>query len=276
VFGASRVTQRMSLAVDSRRIDFVTQVDWHEERTLLKVAFPVDVHARRATYEIQYGHVERPTHENTSWDVARFEVCAHKWVDLAEEGYGVALLNDCKYGHDIHGNVIRLSLLRSPLWPDPNADRGGHRFTYSLLPHTGSFTGAGVIDQAYDLNVPVRAVPARVQEGTWARRGSLVTVDRPGVIVEAVKLADAPSGDGRRGLIIRLYEAWGGRGPARIDVSGLLARLSSPGGPAGARLMSATRTDLLERPLETLPHDDSSVAITVRPFEIVTLDLRAG
>ena len=112
----------------------------------------------RATYEIQYGHVERPTHANTSWDVARFEVCAHKWADLSEPGYGVALLNDCKYGYDIAGNVIRLSLLRAPTWPDPVADRGHHHFTYRLLPHAGDLRDAGVIDAGYDLNVPLRTV----------------------------------------------------------------------------------------------------------------------
>jgi hypothetical protein len=120
---------------------------------------PVDVRSLRATYEIQYGHVERPTHANTSWDVARFEVCAHKWADLSEPGYGVALLNDCKYGYDIAGNVIRLSLLRAPTWPDPVADRGHHRFTYRLLPHAGDLRAAGVVDAGYDLNVPCKPSP---------------------------------------------------------------------------------------------------------------------
>ena len=113
-FGASTITQTMRLASGSRRLEFDTEVDWHEHHKFLKVAFPVDVHAARATYEIQFGHLERPTHTNTSWDVARFEVCAHRWADLSEPGYGVALLNDCKYGYDIHGNVMRLSLLREP------------------------------------------------------------------------------------------------------------------------------------------------------------------
>ena len=113
-FGQSRLTQVIRLDAGSPHVDFETNVQWHETNRLLKVAFPVDVRSPRATYEIQYGHVERPTHANTSWDVARFEVCAHKWADLSEPGYGVALLNDCKYGYDIAGNVIRLSLLRAP------------------------------------------------------------------------------------------------------------------------------------------------------------------
>ena len=122
----------MRLASGSRRLEFVTEVDWHERHKFLKVAFPVNVLAARATYEIQFGHLERPTHTNTSWDVARFEVCAHRWADLGEPGYGVALLNDCKYGYDIHGNVMRLSLLRGPGWPDPESDQGSHRFSYAL------------------------------------------------------------------------------------------------------------------------------------------------
>jgi alpha-mannosidase len=130
-FGNSYVVQTVRLAAGSRRIDFVTEVDWHEEYKLLKVAFPVAVNSQRATYEIQYGHVERPTHYNTSWDMARFEVAAQKWVDLSEHGYGVALLNDCKYGHDVFGNTLRLTLLRAPKAPDPEADMGHHEFTYS-------------------------------------------------------------------------------------------------------------------------------------------------
>ena len=238
-------------------------MDWHEERKLLKVAFPVDVHARRATYEIQYGHVERPTHENTSWDIARFEVCAHKWADLSETGYGVALINDCKYGYDIQGHVMRLSLLRAPLWPDPNADRGEHHFTYSLLPHPGPFTEAGVIERAYELNVPVRAVPAAVHAGARPPTQSLVRVDRPGVVIEAVKRAD--TGDA---LVVRLYEAWGGRGPLQVDVGGML-------GP-GLGLVAAARTDLLERELDAVAHSGTVVHLTLRPFEIVTLALRVG
>ncbi len=118
-------------------------MEWHETNRLLKVAFPVDVRSLRATYEIQYGHVERPTHANTSWDVARFEVCAHKWADLSEPGYGVALLNDSKYGYDISGNVIRLSLLRATTWPDPEADRGHHHFCTACSPTPGTSVKPG-------------------------------------------------------------------------------------------------------------------------------------
>ena len=150
----SGYTQRISLAADSPRLDIETTIDWRERHILLKVAFPVDILAPAATYEIQYGNVQRPTHRNTSWDWARFETCAQKWADLSEGGYGVSLLNDCKYGHDIHGNVMRLSLLRSPTYPDPEADQGEHRFTYSLLPHAGGWE-AGTVAEAYALNDPL-------------------------------------------------------------------------------------------------------------------------
>ena len=231
-FGDSRLTQVIRLDAGSRFVEFDTEVEWHETNRLLKVAFPVDVRSLRATYEIQYGHVERPTHANTSWDVARFEVCAHKWADLSEPGYGVALLNDCKYGYDISGNVIRLSLLRAPTWPDPVADRGHHRFTYRLLPHAGDLRDAGVIDAGYDLNVPIRtrrhlAAPRRPRDQparcsrstppTWSSKRSSGPMTSPGA------------------LVVRLYEAWGRRGPVTVRAPWTLGR--------------AALTDLLEREL---------------------------
>ncbi|MDH7570868.1 MAG: glycoside hydrolase family 38 C-terminal domain-containing protein, partial [Armatimonadota bacterium] len=144
-FGNSSIRQVMRLSSGSARLDFVTEVEWHESNALLKVAFPVAINASRATYEIQYGHVERPTHINTSWDMARFEVVGHKWADLSEGDYGVALLNDCKYGYDVRGNVLRLSLLRAPKNPDPNADMGRHLFTYALYPHPGDVRLGAVV-----------------------------------------------------------------------------------------------------------------------------------
>ena len=153
-YRSSAIRQRIYLYADSKRVDFDTWVDWHEHHTLLKAAFPVTVMSPAATFDVQWGNVERPTHSNTSWDWARFETCAHKWADLSETGYGVALLNDCKYGYDIHENVIRLTLLKSATNPDANADQGEHWMTYSLLPHTGDWHGE-VIPEAYDLNDPL-------------------------------------------------------------------------------------------------------------------------
>ena len=222
------------------------------------MAFPVDVRSLRATYEIQYGHVERPTHANTSWDVARFEVCAHKWVDLSEPGYGVALLNDSKYGHDIAGNVIRLSLLRAPTWPDPLADRGHHRFRYRLLPHADDLREAGVVDAGYDLNVPIQMVATAPHRGVLEPDGSLLSVDVPHVVIEAVKRPDDRPGS----LVVRLYEAWGRRGPVTLRGPWELGRVSL--------------TDLLERELGELPASGREVAFDIAPFEIVTLVLEPG
>lgn len=253
--GQSTIEQTISLTAGSARLEFATEIDWHETHRLLKVAFPVAVHSPRATYEIQFGHLERPTHANTSWDLARFEVSAHQWADLSEGDYGVALLNDCKYGYDIRGNVMRLSLLRAPTWPDPVADRGQHRFTYALLPHVGDFRAGRVIEEARELNQPLAAVPTSSHPGSRPNRASLVRIDQPGVEAVAVKRADrAP------GIVVRIAELWGRRTGIRLDL--------------WDRVSAAARTDLLERDLEPVAvDDDGSVALDLLPFELVTLRL---
>ncbi len=245
-FGDSAITQTMRLAAASRRLEFHTEVDWHERHRFLKVAFPVSIRSTRATYEIQHGHIERPTVRNTSWDAARFEVCGHRWADLSEPGYGVALLNDCKYGYDIVDDVIRLSLLRGPGWPDPEADQGKHRFAYALLPHRGDLRAPdGVIAQAEWFNIPMRIERGRGE-------GRVVSIDRPGVSVEAVKWAEAADA-----VVVRICEVWGSRGPARVT-------LHRP-------FVSVSRTDALERTLGPLTSHDGSVDLHLKPFELVTL-----
>ena len=239
----------MVLETGSRVLRFETEVDWQEERRVLKVAFPVAIRAAHATYEIQFGHVERPTHRNTPWDVARFEVPAQRWADLGEAGYGVALLNDCKYGYDVLGNVMRLTLLRAPVHPDPAADRGRHLFTYALLPHPGDFRTAGVIQAAEALNAPLQVVDAGV-DGT----PSIVAVDTSQVVISAVKRAEDSDA-----LIVRLYEAWGGRCEAHL-------RCTLP-------FERATLTDLLESELRELPATNGEVALYFEPFKIQTLKL---
>jgi len=170
--GQSTIRQRIRLWRGSRRVDFATEVDWQERQMLLRALFPLNVNAARATCEIQFGAVERPTHRNTSWDLARFEVCAQRWVDISESGYGVALLNDSKYGHSLHGSTLGLSLLKGAIFPDPNADRGHHRFTYALLPHAGDWREGQVVRRAYELNAPLFATtdhrpPTTAKPGTW-------------------------------------------------------------------------------------------------------------
>jgi len=253
----SDIVQRISLYHHSPRLDFETLVDWRERHILLKVAFPVDVLAAQATYEIQWGHVQRPTHRNTSWDWARFEVCAHKWADLSEGGYGVSLLNDCKYGHDIHDNVLRLTLLRSPTLPDPMADWGEHRFTYSLFPHTGGWDER-VQAEAYALNDPMIAWPiARASLPVGQSRGlSLVRSTVPNVIIETVKMAE----DGQ-GMILRLYESRGIRGPVVLKFA--------------FALRSVWRTNLLEENDSPVPVTGDEVALDLKPYQVVTLRVLA-
>ncbi|MFI7504024.1 alpha-mannosidase [Streptomyces sp. NPDC049687] len=259
VWGASRVEQTLTLPAGGRRLLVDTVVDWHEHETLLKAAFPLDVRAAHSTAEIPFGHVERPTHTNTSWDAAKFEICAHRFLHVGERDWGAALVNDSTYGHDVTRDVrpdggttttVRLSLLRSARFPDPDQDQGTHRLRYALL------IGVGLPDavrEGYRLNLPERVRRGRTLVAP------LVTVDHEGVVIEAVKLADDRSGD----VVVRLYEAHGVRARA----------LLTPGFP----LASAGSTDLLERPLhDPASHEaaDGGVRLTLRPFQILTLRLR--
>ncbi|MGC9468682.1 MAG: alpha-mannosidase, partial [Anaerolineae bacterium] len=220
--GESEVRQDVVLTAGSARLDFETHAHWREPRAMLRTRFPVAVHAEEATYEIQFGHIRRPTHRNTTWDLARDEVAAHRWVDLAQQDYGVALLNDCKYGHKIKGNVIDLNLLRSVPYPgakvfddtdllpgEPNhlyTDQCDHDFTYALYPHAGNAGCGGVIQEAYALNVPLRVIETDAHTGPAPREHALIEVGSPDIVIEAVKKAE-DSDD----IILRLYEAAGGQ-----------------------------------------------------------------
>ncbi|MBN1287171.1 MAG: alpha-mannosidase [Anaerolineae bacterium] len=253
----SEYTQRVALSFTGARLDFDTKIDWRERKVLLKVAFPVDVLSPVATYEIQWGSVQRPTHTNTSWDWARFETAAQKWVDLSEGGYGVSLLNDCKYGHDIHGNVMRISLLRGTTSPDPQADQGEHRFAYSLLPHNGEW-GAETVAAAYALNDPIIAVDGRGAGEPSAAADpaldGLVTADRDNIVIETVKRAE----DGE-GIIVRFYESRRMRGPVTLT--------------AGFDVAKAWRANLLEVNQEELEVESATVTLHVKPYQIVTVRL---
>lgn len=248
---SSLIRQRISLSAHSRRIDFQTQIEWRERQTLLKVAFPVAIRADEATYHIQWGTLKRPTHRNTSWDRAKYEVAAHYFVDLSEHDYGVSLLNDCKYGHDVRDNVLRLTLIKSPIHPDPNADLGVHTFTYSLLPHADPSL-LTTFAEAYRLNAPALIVPSSGEPPK--RTLSLLSVDAPTVIVETIKRAE--EGDD---LIVRLYRCTNARGTITLRF--------------GVPIRTAWRTDLLETPLEALPVQGERVTFALKPFEIVTLRL---
>ncbi|MGW1672202.1 alpha-mannosidase [Streptomyces sp. NPDC002324] len=254
----SRITQTITLRAGSRRIDFETDIDWHEAEKFLKAGFPIDVRAPHSSAEIQFGHIQRPTHTNTSWEAARFEVSGHRWVHVGEPGYGVAVINDSTYGHDVTRTVredggttttVRLSLVRAPRIPDPEADQGKHRITYSLLPGA---TIEDAVAEGYALNLPLRVADAA------GAPAPVVSVDGDGVTVEAVKLADDASGD----VVVRIYESSGGR------ARGVLR--------TGFPLAGAQITDLLERPLSEAATEGNGVPVTLRPFEVQTLRLAVG
>ena len=238
----STITQSLWLYSESRRIDFETEIDWHEHHQILKASFPLDILANTATYDVQFGHVQRPTHENTSWDKAKFEVYGHKWVDISEPGYGISLLNDCKYGHNTEGSTLKLTILKCGTYPNPEADQGHHEFTYSLIPHAGDFRSAGIIREAYALNQPMITLTAS-GDGSLPASFSLVSCDTPGVIIETVKKAEADDG-----MITRMYEAFGGRCTANITVAP---------GFSGAYLCDLMENVLQELPPHRLLGDDS-------------------
>lgn len=246
------ITQHIWLGSDSRRVDFDNRIQWNRHHQVLKVSFPLDIHANEATYEIQYGHIRRTTHQNTSWDAARFEVCAHKWADISENGYGVALLNDCKYGHSAHGSTLELTVLKAGTSPNPEADIGLHEFSYSLLPHTGSLYEAGVIKEAYSFNQPLLCMPVSAADGELDESFSLVSCNRENVIIDTVKAAENGSG-----VIVRLYDSFDTRTNVTITVADGFTK--------------AWLCDMMETELEELPFNGRTVTIPVKNFEIITL-----
>ncbi|REE86470.1 alpha-mannosidase [Paenibacillus taihuensis] len=251
----SRITQDLVLYHGEKRIDFKTRVQWHEDHKLLKVAFPVDVLATKATYEIPFGALERPTHRNTSWEQAQYEVCSHRWADVSEGSYGVSLLNDCKYGYDIKDSVLRLSLLRAPKWPDAAADQGEHEFTYSLLPHAGDWRAADVVRRAAELNSPAVAVAAgasaaRAGGGLSSAGQTLLQLDSRSVILDTVKQEERGTG-----MILRFYESTGSRDRITLRL------------PASAK--RASIVNLLEDELEPCSISaDGTITLSFKPFEI--------
>ncbi|MEH7273951.1 alpha-mannosidase [Neobacillus vireti] len=241
----SHISQRIVFYQNDRRIDFETNVDWHEKRRLLKASFPVDIRATEATYDIQYGNVKRPTHWNTSWDMAKFETVGHQWADLSEPDYGVSLLNDSKYGYDIKENVMRLTLLKSAIHPDPQADQGQHSFTYSLYPHSGDWRRGRTVEKAWDLNDPITAV-----EGKWTKEASFLDTNSDHVWFDAVK----PAYDGN-GIIVRLHEYEGRRGKVTVDV--------------GKNITSWVETNLMEEAVADVCH--LPIEFEIKPYEIKTI-----
>lgn len=247
LYGRSRLAQNIHFYRDSARIDFETELDWHEKQQLLKVAFPVDVMATEATYDIQYGNVKRPTHWNTSWDYARFETVGHQWADLSETGYGVSILNNCKYGHDIKDHVMRLTLLKSATYPDVTQDQGEHVFTYSLLPHAGDFVEGDVVQEAWALNNPLRAAL-----GSHDNR-SLLQSNNEQIQIDALKKAEDDDA-----IIVRLHEYTGGRGKVIMT--------------SDFQIKSWQECDLMERPIGE--EETGEWTFSVTPYEVKTFKIK--
>ena len=246
----SRFVQTYRLLSGSARIDIETTIDWHERMMLVRALFPTSVHTHEATFETIFGVHKRPTHRNTSWERARFEVSAHRFVDLSEPAYGVAVLNDGKYGHSVVGGTIGLSLVRGPLSPDPFADEGEHHFMYSLLPHPGAWIDAGVVHEAHALNAPLVAVP--VASGATGVP-ALVAIDGVDLGFGALKRAHE-----RDGLVLRLYEPHGIAGRTVLTFS--------------QDVRAATAVTLLEEDADwPLEHDGRTVTLRVRPFGIMSI-----
>jgi alpha-mannosidase len=217
----------------------------------------VNVRSSQATYEIQFATIQRPTHRNTPFDRARFEVAHHRWADLSEGDYGVTVANDCKYGFDTHDNVMRLSLLRSPICPDPHADEGRHEFVYSLLPHSGDWRDAEAVRRGLELNLPVRAVPATNHPGDLPATHSRVRCDAANVVVETLKKEER----GDR-LVLRLYESQGCRGPVTIDF--------------GFPVKKIWECNLVEEEDREISITRNRLKMGVAPFEIRTFKLEVG
>ncbi|KAJ2780731.1 Glycoside hydrolase, 38 vacuolar alpha mannosidase [Coemansia javaensis] len=269
--GSSRLKQWVSLSATSPRLNFDCEVDWHENRKCLKVGFTWDIHSDYATYDTQFGVVQRPTHRNTTWEMAKFEVCGHKFADLSEYGYGVALLNDCKYGYATLGSTMSLSLLRASKAPDANCDMGRHTFRYAVYPHAGTFTESDVVREAYQFNVPLVQLPVDAAgAGAVAGAGPFFSVEgAPSVVLDTVKAAEGDS----RCVVVRLYETYGGHARAT-----LVTRLPA----ASAHLANILEERTADAKVVAAPAatataaaagDGHAIELAFKPFEVVTVKL---
>lgn len=251
----SKLIQIISLKSSSAILEFETSVEWNERHKFLKVEFPFDIRSDYATYETAYGVVQRPTHYNTSWDLAKFEVCAHKFADLSEHNYGVALLNDCKYGYSCHDNIMRLSLLRSPKAPDENCDIGAHTFKYALYPHSGCFADSQVVKKAYNYNVPLIVDGLEsIQNSQENVINTVFKIDKTNIIIDCIKKAE----DSNK-LILRMYEAYGGKTKFELKTS--------------LPVKSCELVDGLERHIKSLAFEKEkhTLVSVIKPFEVMTL-----
>ncbi len=254
VFGDSSLTQRIQLTRGSKRIDFITFVDWQEREKMLRSSFTFNIRATESVSEIQFGHVKRKTHTNTSWEDAQYEISAHKWIDISQPDYGIALLNDSKYGHDAAENLLDINLLRSPKWPDPETDKGHHYFTYALFPHKGNHLEGRVIQEAYALNMPLIMAESSSHQGKLPSTQSFVAIDVENVILETTKISE----DGNS-IVLRFYEAYGMSSKATIKTAFAIKNI--------------VETNMLEEKITDLEATDSGIILSFSPFQVKTICL---
>ena len=248
----STITQFIYLYHDIPRIDIKNVIDWKEHQIFVKDYFPIDVHTNEATFDIQYGNVKRDTHDNTSWDFAKFEVCHHKWMDVSEDGYGVSMLNDCKYGVGVRNGVIGMSMLKSAIHPNPEADKELHEFTYSIYPHQGGWREAGTVKQAYQINNPLTCSWKENEGGTLAPEYSLVSSDQDNAVIEVVKKAEDSDA-----VIVRLYECYNRRTPVTLIF--------------GKELTSVVECNMMEEGADPVEFTGNQATFEMKPYEIKTL-----
>ncbi len=252
---ASTFVQEISLDAGADAVVVGNDVDWHETHVLLKAAFPLAATGAKATYEIPYGSIERPTTRNNSWEKAQFEVPAMRWADLGDGSHGVSVLNDSKYGYDAEGNTLRITLLRSPTWPDPDADRGRQRFQYAIYPHAGAWKQALTVRRGYEFNYPLTAEQVLAHTGALPAEHTWGSVENANVTLTAVKKAEDADA-----LVFRMYEWAGTASEVKLHV------------PAGASY--AVESNLMEKVEgEHLAMSGDVVTVPIKPYEIVTVEV---
>ena len=244
------ITQDYRLTAHSRRLEIATKVEWHGRRRLLRAIFPFAIHTHEVWSETAFGAVARPNHRNTPWDQARFEIPVHRWADLSEPGYGVSLLNNAKYGYSAHSNLLGISLLRAPIYPDPYADEGDHEFLYAVFPHPGDWRN-GTVREAEDMHSPLRLMPTQRSDG-WP---SLFRFSE-----ESLRLASLKKAEDSDAIILRLYEPQGSRGKAAIETA--------------LPLQKAVFVNILEDENQELTiEDERRITFEFKPFQVISLKL---
>jgi alpha-mannosidase len=253
-FRNSVLTQYYKIYNDLQRIDIDYETDWKEDHVVLKADYPVDVNTVKATFDIQFGNLERSTTTNTTWEFAQFEESMHKWVDMSDNSFGLSILNDCKYGCDAKDGHIRPTLFRCATQPNIIQDREHHAFTFSIYPHANKPCDSDVVEEAYNVNFPLKAIVSEAHEGALPAVYSLVSADKSNIVIETVKVAEDSDS-----LIVRAYETWNSKTSATFTFN--------------TAIKSATECNLMEEQDEAVEFKDNTITATFKPFEIKTFKI---